>query len=116
MLEFQTTPEFSYENPSSLSPFCVSFRDNIHARITLILCNGFVVLGGKQVKMFRWGNLYFGFGVFLFVLFCFSFKNLTSIDLPESLDRFLVLDILKMKNDGVYVSCSKFLFPVYFSM
>lgn len=35
------------------------------------------------------------------VCFVFSFKNLTSIDLPERLDEFLVLDILKIINNGV---------------
>lgn len=46
--------------------------------------------------------LFFGVGGVYFFLFYFSFKNLISIDLPESLCRFLVLDILKIKN---YVVC-----------
>lgn len=71
MFEFQTSPEFSYKNFSSLSLFCVSFRDNMHARITLLLFNGFVVLGGKLVKMFEWRSLDLSFGVFL--LFYFGF-------------------------------------------
>lgn len=45
------------------------------------------------------GGGVFGLG-FLFL----SFKNLTSVDLPEKLERFLVLDILKIINYGVYVS------------
>lgn len=57
-------------------------------------------LGGDQVSMIR------------VVLFCF-FKNLTSVDLSERLDRFLVLDILKTINYGVYVSSLMF-FPSIF--
>lgn len=41
----------------------------MHARITLLLFNGFVVLGGKLVKMFEWRSLDLSFGVFFVVLF-----------------------------------------------
>lgn len=111
MFEFQTSPEFSYKNPSSLSLFCFSFRDNIHARITASfqwLCR----LGGRnRLKCLDGGSLDLGFAGFcLFGLFCFSFKNLTSIDLPENPGRFLLLDILKIKNYGVFVSFLRYFY------
>lgn len=40
------------------------------------------------------------FCCFILALFvCFSFKSLTSIDLPENLGRFLLLDSLKIKKN-----------------
>lgn len=117
MFEFQSSPDF-YKNPSSLSLFCVSFRGNNTQGSLCFFSIALLSCGGNRLKCLDGGSLDLGFfwrgGVCLF-LFCFSFKNLTSIDLPENLGRFLLLDILKIRNYGVYVSFLKF-FPLYFYM
>lgn len=95
MLEFQGAPEFSYKNVSSMSLFCVSSRDNTYAKNTLWFHAMALLPWGNQVSMIR------------AVSFCFSLKNLSSVDLPMRLDRILVLGILKIINNEVYVSFLK---------